>query len=468
MTAAAALIAVVTLIAGAAAGWFAARFRHANGDTSTLATTTAERDAARAELSGAKTELATVRSELRDAEVRAAEAASKVATIAEAQEQLKDTFARLSDEALTRSNSKLVELADSKLRTAGAPIAETLTRVETQLREIETNRASAAQALATQIDLVRRTGDDLRRETGSLVDALRKPQARGRWGELQLRRCVELAGMSDRCDFDEQVTVSTADGVLRPDLVVRLAGGKHVVVDSKVTLAAYLEAHEATSDDLREQRLDAHARHLRAHVDSLAAKAYWSQFSPAPEFVILFVPGEAFLAPALDRDTALLDYAFSKKVHIATPTTLLSMLRTVAYAWQQETLAENAQAVFDLGRELYKRIGTFGGHMDKLGRSLESAVKTYNNSVGSLEKQVLVTARKLSDLQLIDGDLELTGGIEEPIRSVRAAELVESAEDSRAVVALPAVMAWDPSQADIDEDYGLNVGDTSPNIAKTL
>jgi DNA anti-recombination protein RmuC len=293
------------------------------------------------------------------------------------------------------------------------------------------------------------------------VNALSKPQARGRWGELQLRKCVEFAGMTDRCDFTEQTSVTTSDGVLRPDLVVRLTGGKNIVVDSKVTLAAYLEAHEATDAAVREQRLDAHARHLRQHVDQLAAKSYWAQFNPTPEFVMLFVPGEAFLAPALDRDPTLLEHALSKGVHIVTPTSLVSALRTVAYTWQQDALADNAREVFELGRELYKRIGTLGGHVDKLGRSLNRAVTDYNGTVGSLESQVLVTARKLNELQVTDEVLAEPAAIEASVRPLSKMELVASAEQARAdqaptVVALPSatVSALEPDRA---ADYGLEL-----------
>src|SRR5437764_1470195 len=294
--------------------------------------------------------------------------------------------------------------ADRSRHPAGAPLTETLGKVEVQLREIEKSRAGAQQALVEQIERVRLSGEELKHETAALVSALRKPQARGRWGELQLRRCVEFAGMTDRCDFVEQESVSTSDGTLRPDLVVKLVGGKSIVVDSKVTLAAYLEAHDAVDDVIREERLGAHARHLRTHVDQLAAKSYWSQFSPAPEFVVLFVPGDAFLAAALDRDPSILDDAFTKRVHIATPTTLISVLRTCAYAWQQEALAENAREVFDLGRELYSRIGVMGSHLSKLGRSLTNSVDSYNKTVGSMEKNVLVTARKLNALGVVEDD----------------------------------------------------------------
>jgi len=274
------------------------------------------------------------------------------------------------------------------------------------------------------VKIARQSSDQLRTQTQSLVTALRRPEARGRWGEMQLRRVVELAGMSPRCDFDEQVSVGTADGVLRPDMVVRLAGGKNIVVDSKVSLAAYLEAAETTDEAVREARLNAHARHLREHVDGLAAKAYWAALSPAPEFVVLFIPGEAFLAPALEHDPALLEHAMARKVHIATPTTLVTMLRTAQYAWQQEALSDNARAVFDLGRELYERLTGLGKHVDGLGRALSNAVSTYNRAVGSLETRVLVSARKLNELGVVEAALESPKPVEETVRALSAPDLI--------------------------------------------
>ncbi|HWB67321.1 MAG TPA: DNA recombination protein RmuC [Mycobacteriales bacterium] len=448
-------IAVVTLLAGFAAGWAAARVRSAAA--------TAERDAARAEVDTVRAERDAVAAQVRAAEAAAADAQArleaersasgeKLALLEQAQVQLRDTFASLSQDALRKNNQQFLDLADAKFKQAGAPLTETLGKVESQLRAIEKERAGAQQALVEQIERVRLSGEDLKRETAALVSALRKPQARGRWGELQLRRCVEFAGMTDRCDFVEQATVTTSDGVLRPDLVVKLVGDKTIVVDSKVTLAAYLEAHDAVDDAVREERLAAHARHLRNHVDQLAAKSYWSQFSAAPEFVVLFVPGDAFLAAALDRDPDLLDDAFGKRVHIATPTTLISMLRTCAYAWQQEALAENAREVFDLGRELYKRLGVFGGHMDKLGRSLTSAVKTYNDSVGSLERNVLSQARKLSELRVVEAELKPTTPVEDSVRPLGAPELVEGAERARPLVSLTPA-----DELDRPADYALGL-----------
>jgi DNA recombination protein RmuC len=460
------LLAVVTLVAGAAAGAAVAASRASRA----TATAVAERDAAVAERDRVRAERDELDTQRRAAERTATEASTRLATLeqgdAQLKDTLKDTFARMSSEALQRSSTQFLELADSRFKQAGGPINETLTRVEGRLREIEKDRAGAQEALTRQIESVRTAGEAIRHETAALVSALRKPQARGRWGELQLRRCVELAGMTDRCDFSEQTTVTTSDGVLRPDLVVRLVGGKSIVVDSKVTLAAYLEAYEATDEGVREERLAAHARHLRQHVNDLAAKAYWSQFSPAPEFVVLFVPGDPFLADALDRDRGLIDDAFAKRVHLATPTTLISVLRAVAYAWQQDALADNAREVFELGRELYKRLGTMGDHMDRLGRSLTGAVKAYNGTIGSLEKNVLVTARRLNALEIVDTELSDPTPIEEPVRTLGAPELVTAAEDGRAIVALPSVLgAGSPPGDDLfgrADDYGL--GDPTNDV----
>jgi DNA recombination protein RmuC len=355
--------------------------------------------------------------------------------------QLAERFESLSAQALDRSVRTLLELAEGRLSAASAmaageldnrkaaveqlvqPLRDTLTRLEGQLREAEAARRSSHAALTEQVSIARQSSDQLRAQTQALVTALRRPEARGRWGEMQLRRVVELAGMASKCDFDEQVGVTTADGALRPDMVIRLAGGKNIVVDSKVSLAAYLEAAESTDEGVRADRIAAHARHVREHVDRLAAKAYWAALSPSPEFVVLFIPGEAFLAPALERDPALLEYAMASRVHIATPTTLVTMLRTAQYAWQQAALSDHARAVFELGRELYDRIAGLGKHVDGLGRALTTAVSTYNRAVGSLESRVLVSARKLSELGVVEAELEQPRPIEETVRPLSAPEL---------------------------------------------
>src|SRR5256886_3699254 len=319
-----------------------------------------------------------------------ARAAHERAALVEA--QLAEWFQSLSAQALDASTRRFLEMAEGRLDAANAkaageleirraaveslvgPLKETLARVEGQLRDSDAERVRSHAALAEQVHLARQSSEQLKIETQALVTALRRPEARGRSGEMQLRRVVAPAGMSSRCDFDEQVGVTTDDGALRPDMVVRLAGGKNIVVDSKVSLAAYLEAAEAADQSLRQTRLGAHARHLREHVDKLAAKAYWAALSPAPEFVVLFIPGEAFLAPALEHDPELLEHAMARRVHIATPTTLVTMLRTAQYAWQQAALSENARAVFDAGRELYDRLAGLGRHVDRLGKALTHAV----------------------------------------------------------------------------------------------
>jgi DNA anti-recombination protein RmuC len=381
-------------------------------------------------------------------------------------------FEALAARALRDNNETFLAVAQARLeRTSDAhqaelarrttqvdelvrPLREALVKVEGQLGALEKARLESYARLNEQVANVHRTSEQLNTETRALVTALRAPQARGRWGEMQLRRVVELAGMVAHCDFEEQLSVRDDDGTLhRPDLVVRIAGGKNVVVDSKVSLAAYLDAAETADDDHRAERMRAHARHLRAHVDDLAGKAYWSRFSPTPEFVVLFVPGEAFLAPALDLDPTLLDHAMSRQVIIATPTTLMGLLRTVAYAWQQDALTDNAKAVFDLGRELYERLGTLGDHVDKLGRSLGGAVRDYNAAVGSLETRVLVSARRLKDLKVVDAPLGSPTPLESTVRPLSAAELLDDGPaglieviDERYGVEVPGLVA-DPHQA---------------------
>jgi DNA recombination protein RmuC len=338
---------------------------------------------------------------------------------------------------LERAAAERTALADGQLAQRFdvehlvGPMRETLARVEQQLRESDVARARSHAELAQQVEFTRRGAEQLREQTQSLVTALRRPEARGRWGEIQLRRVVELAGMAAHVDFDEQVII---EGGLRPDMVVRLAGGKNVIVDSKVSLSAYLEAASTADEAVRDARLAAHARHLKAHVDQLASKAYWSALPETPEFVVMFVPGEAFLAPALDQDPGLLEHALSRRVHIATPTTLVSMLRTVQYAWQQEKLSENARAVFDLGRELYDRLSGLGRHLERVGKSLTSAVGSYNQAVGTLETRVLVSARKLAALGVVDAELTAPAPVSETARILSAPELVA---DDRAPELLP-------------------------------
>jgi DNA recombination protein RmuC len=306
-----------------------------------------------------------------------------------------------------------------------APVTQALQRVEQQLAVSERYRAEAHGQLQEQVRAMNETSQLLRTEASSLVQALRAPQTRGRWGEVQLRRVVELAGLVEHCDFTEQMSVMGAESPQRPDLVVHLAGGKNIVVDAKVSIAAYLEMSGAPDESRAIDRKAAHARHLRAHVDQLAARQYWESLAPTPEFVVLFVPAEPFLSAALDAEPALLEYAFQKNVVMATPNTLIALLRTVAYTWRQDALTHNAQAVLDTGRELHQRLGTLGSHVTKMGSSLEASVKAYNSLVGSLESRVLVTARRFHELQVTDQAMPSPDAVDLAPRIPQADELTD-------------------------------------------
>ena len=310
----------------------------------------------------------------------------------------------------------------------GAEAADALERVQAQLVTLERGRAGSDASLQQQIRTMAETSQQLRVETAQLVTALRAPQVRGRWGEMQLERVVEAAGMAEHVDFVTQVTAAGTGPAQRPDMVVRLAGGKQIVVDSKVAFSAYLEAMEARDERTHDHRMQAHAKHLRQHVDSLAAKAYWQRFAPTPEFVVCFVPADTFLDAALRVDPDLLEHAFTRDIVLATPSTLVALLRTIAYTWRQEALAANAEAIHELGRELYRRISTMGGHVERLGRSLGNAVSAYNDAVGSLERRVVSTARRMNDLGVVPADSQLRAP--EPLldcvpRPLGAAEFVE-------------------------------------------
>ncbi|MFG2037387.1 DNA recombination protein RmuC [Dactylosporangium sp. NPDC048998] len=324
---------------------------------------------------------------------------------------------------------------------AVTPLHEALLRYERRVVELERDRVGAYESLREQVRTMHEVSGELRTETRRLVSALRAPTVRGRWGEHQLRRVVEAAGMLEHCDFEEQVTAATDAGVVRPDLIVRLHGGRQVVVDAKAPLEGYLSALEAPDEQTRTARLTQHARHLRAHVDALSAKSYWSAFEPAPEFVVLFVPADTFLDAALQHDPALLEHAFARNVVLATPATLVALLRTIAYAWRQDSLTSNALAVHQTGRELYARLSTMGEHLSKVGTSLSTAVSSYNRAVGSLEARVLVSARKLADLGLSADDLPPPPQVETTPRQLQAPELVDSEYE-----ALLAALREDPPQ----------------------
>jgi DNA recombination protein RmuC len=351
-----------------------------------------------------------LRSERESAQLRLAELKADT-------QRLKDEFAALSARALAENSETFLRQAEERLKRAGEagqaelakreeavkalvePLARTLGEVKAEMTSAEKARAQAHGALAEQVRAMQSSSEALRTETSQLVTALRAPQVRGRWGELQLRRVVEAAGMLPHVDFTEQASVRTDDGLLRPDLVVHLPGEKNVVVDSKVAFNGYLEAMEATDEAQRAKRLAAHARHMRDHVDSLGAKAYWDALGATPEFVVMFVPAETFLGAALEEDPSLWEHAFSKNVVIATPATLVALLRTVGYTWRQEKLAAEAQQVFEVGRELHKRLATFGKHLAELGRKLNGTVEQFNKLNRSIDSQLVTQVRRFSALQ---------------------------------------------------------------------
>jgi DNA recombination protein RmuC len=360
----------------------------------------------------------------------------KVALLESAQRHLETTMKAVASDALRASNAQLLELAKAQLgekEKAVAhlvdPIKESLQKVDQELRQLELSRKTAYVSLGQQVQQLEQGQKELRLETGKLVTALRAPQVRGRWGEIQLRRVVEIAGMVAHCDFYEQRTATSDDGQrFRPDMVVRLAGGRHIVVDAKVPIEAYLNAREAADDAARAARLADHARQVRDHVNKLATKTYWSEVSQTPEFVILFIPGEVFFSAALEQDPELLEFGARKGVILATPTTLIALLHAAAYGWKEEQVAEGARAVSALGRELYDRMSTLVGHFAKVGKSLDSSVKAYNDAVGSLESRVLPSVRKLKD-HGVGGASELgeLAALEKTIRLPSAPELPELA-----------------------------------------
>jgi DNA recombination protein RmuC len=432
---------VVWMITSARSSVLTARLAGAEREASTL----------KAELVAARSETSAVNDTLQQSRAQVARLESdlaherqaseeKLALVARASEDLKNTFAALASQALQTNNQSFLELARTQLETLHEktkgeigtrqeaihalvePIKTALGQINNQIQQSESSRREAYGSLRTQVEKLVLTERELQSQTTKLVNALRAPAVRGRWGEIQLRRVVEIAGMRDHCDFDEQKTVSGDDGRLRPDLIVRLPGGKVVIVDAKAPLQAYLDAVEATEEEVRRDCLKNHARQVREHMGKLSQKAYWEQF-PSADMVVMFLPGEMFFSAALEQEPELIENGIAQKVIPASPTTLIALLRAIAYGWQQEKIAENAQQIAKLGKDLYERLCKFSEHMNDMRRGLDVAVKSYNKAVGTMEGRVFVPARKLADLgATTKNDLFELAPIEETTRLLQGAD----------------------------------------------
>ncbi len=434
---------IIGVVVGAAFATLAARSRNA-ALAERKSALEQELAAVKGDLSLKQTEISsllTARASLEATLAAEREAAKeKLQLLSEARTELENSFQALASSALQSNNASFLELARSALEkyqsqakgelearekaveTLIKPIAESLKQVDEQVRELEKARAHAYGTLTSQVASLLDTQRALQTETGNLVKALREPQARGRWGELQLRRVIELAGMLDYCDFEEQVSVTNEDRRYRPDVVVKLPGGKNIVIDAKVPLTAYLAALEADDDTVRSARLSDHARQIKQHIDNLAGKAYWAQFQPTPEFVVLFLPGEVFFRAALDGDAELIEYGVSQKVIVASPTTLIALLKAVAYGWNQKNLAENALKISEAGSQLYERLCVMARHFENIGNRLNAAVDAYNSAVGSMQRSVFPVARKFAELDksLAAEDLQEVGPVEKTTRQLDA------------------------------------------------
>ena len=370
----------------------------------------------------------------------------KIRLLKDAEDKLQAHFKALSSEIFNQSNKVFLELADSTIRasleksriemvsslekkeqaihTLVHPIQQALGQVDIKIQAIEKERIGAYESLKTQVHHLISSQKELRSETANLVKALRTPQVRGKWGEMQLRRVVEVAGMTAHCDFIEQASSDTESGRIRPDMIIHLPGKSKIVVDAKAPLMAYLEALDMTDETMRLQKLQEHAKYVRSHIKALNQRAYFDQFEESPDFVVLFLPGEMFFSAALEQDPELLELGFKDKVILATPTTLIALLRAVAYGWRQESLTENAKAISKLGQELNKRVSDLAGHMIRLGKNIGHVVDAYNQTVGTLERRVLVSARKFKDYDSHGEDIDDIYPLAHMPRQIQALELV--------------------------------------------
>ncbi len=410
---------LVGVVIGAGFSWLAARSKSSvlgerkselERELASLKAQLAQQQTENSALQAGKARVeATMESERRNTE-------EKLRLLADTSEELKAQFKALASSALESSNASFLQLAKGTLEkyqseargelekrekaveTLVKPISDSLKQVDEHVRELEKSRAEAYGNLTSQVASLLKTQEALQAETGNLVKAMREPQARGRWGELQLRRCLELAGMLEYCDFLEQVSVTVDERTRRPDVVVKLPGEKNIVVDSKVPLTAYLAALEAPDEAVRKDRLADHARQVRQHIENLGSKSYWTQFESTPEFVVLFLPGEVFFRAAMDADAELIEYGVKRKVIVASPTTLIALLKAVAYGWNQKNLAESAREISAAGKTLYQRLSAMAWNFEDIGKRLGGAVDSYNKAVGSMERSVFPIARKLPDL----------------------------------------------------------------------
>lgn len=369
------LVALVAFLVGAAIGGLAA-------------VVVAQTRARRLEVTGAQ----------REEQVRLLE--QQIVALQQTEERLREAFKAMSSDALKENRESFLGDAQRLVE----PLGKALKDVQEQVKTLEGAREQAYKGLTQQLGELSQAQVGLRQETKQLVAALRSPTTRGRWGEVQLRRVVEFAGMVEYCDFVEQESSSTGMGTIRPDMIVKLPNDRCVVVDAKAPLQAYLDALDAPTEEIREQKMVEHAKQVRDHLTALSNKKYWEQFDESPEFVVLFLPGESFYSAALEQDGSLIELGAQKRVILATPTTLIALLRSVAYGWNQEKLAANAQRISDLGQELYRRLRTMGGHFQRLGRSLNSSVKHFNEAAGSLQSRVVVQARRFEELGTAPGD----------------------------------------------------------------